>query len=560
MQSLPIVQRELLVLARRRATYWNRFSMGLTVSGLLIWMMTVFIKTQPPAMVGRQLFMVMVMVLFGSALFSGVKNASDSLCAERREGTLGFLFLTDLSGWDVVLGKLAATGMNAVYMLLASCPILALISLMGGIGLVEIAGSAVLLANTLFLSHCVGLLVSTLLRSERACASLTAGIMLALCAYPALIAAVVYLLTEKSMDAPPWPYLAPWYPFTKVGGGFMTGLKAWDLLTSVLWTQAFAWTCLSLAAWRAPRCWQEFGTQKASKEAKARTVSASGFLLRAKRLVPNPVFWLAMRKSHGHWILWLMLATAAGIWSYGIYRYGQDWRNPPAYAFTALVLHLIFKLWVASESGTMIYRDRQSGALELITGTSLPLTAIIHGQQRAIWKQMRGPLAVLLLFDAWVVVDGVHLLRRTSEEVTFWIASAAIFLGTFLLDLATLTWVSLWTSLNATKVNQGPSKAFFGVVGLPAGTYIGLFVLLAMNNFFGFGTGSADRVWILILFLLWPLSFTVWDVILIRRSRRLILQHLREKASERAPVSSDVLERFWKWCTARSGPEKHGWS
>lgn len=92
MQSLPIVQRELLVLARRRATYWNRFSMGLTVSGLLIWMMTVFIKTQPPAMVGRQLFMVMVMVLFGSALFSGVKNASDSLCAEKREGTLGFLF------------------------------------------------------------------------------------------------------------------------------------------------------------------------------------------------------------------------------------------------------------------------------------------------------------------------------------------------------------------------------------------------------------------------------------------------------------------------------------
>ena len=51
--------------------------------------------------------------LTGSAVFycllSGVWFTADCLSEEKREGTLGLLFLTDLKGYDVVFGKLVAT-------------------------------------------------------------------------------------------------------------------------------------------------------------------------------------------------------------------------------------------------------------------------------------------------------------------------------------------------------------------------------------------------------------------------------------------------------------------
>ncbi|HQU46125.1 MAG TPA: hypothetical protein PK867_25150, partial [Pirellulales bacterium] len=40
---------------------------------------------------------------------------ADCISSERREGTLGLLFLTDLRGHDVVLGKLVVAGLGAFY-------------------------------------------------------------------------------------------------------------------------------------------------------------------------------------------------------------------------------------------------------------------------------------------------------------------------------------------------------------------------------------------------------------------------------------------------------------
>ena len=52
---------------------------------------------------------------------------------EKREGTLGLLFLTDLKGYDVVAGKLVANSLNGFYALMAILPVVALALLMGGL-------------------------------------------------------------------------------------------------------------------------------------------------------------------------------------------------------------------------------------------------------------------------------------------------------------------------------------------------------------------------------------------------------------------------------------------
>ena len=59
----------------------------------------------------REIAIALFGVLTGTAvlycLLSGVRSTADCLSVEKREGTLGLLFLTDLKGYDVVLGKLA---------------------------------------------------------------------------------------------------------------------------------------------------------------------------------------------------------------------------------------------------------------------------------------------------------------------------------------------------------------------------------------------------------------------------------------------------------------------
>lgn len=49
--------------------------------------------------VGRMLFTVLTSLAFVAAMSAGMFFASDSLSEEKREGTLGFLFLTDLRGY-----------------------------------------------------------------------------------------------------------------------------------------------------------------------------------------------------------------------------------------------------------------------------------------------------------------------------------------------------------------------------------------------------------------------------------------------------------------------------
>ncbi len=101
------------------------------------------------------------------ALLSGVFFTADSLSSEKRDGTMGLLFLTDLRGYDVVIGKLAATSLHGVYGLLTIFPIIAVPVLIGGISMRQFEREIWVLLDTLFFSLSVGLLISALAREAR---------------------------------------------------------------------------------------------------------------------------------------------------------------------------------------------------------------------------------------------------------------------------------------------------------------------------------------------------------------------------------------------------------
>ena len=130
MTFLPIVERELRVAARQHSTYWMR--MVLALAAIAIGLFLYLARTQiPPQSLAKEIFGGLGGLSLLYCLSSGRRSTADCLSEEKREGTLGLLFLTDLKGYDVVLGKLAATSVGAFYGLLAVLPVLA-IPLLGG--------------------------------------------------------------------------------------------------------------------------------------------------------------------------------------------------------------------------------------------------------------------------------------------------------------------------------------------------------------------------------------------------------------------------------------------
>src|SRR5204862_5081466 len=110
----------------------------------------------------QALFYTISGLAFAYSLIAGAGLTADSLSEEKREGTLGLLFLTDLKGYDVVLGKLTATSVSSFYRLLAIFPILAIPLLLGGVTPGEFQRMILVLVNTLLFSLTAGMFVSAI--------------------------------------------------------------------------------------------------------------------------------------------------------------------------------------------------------------------------------------------------------------------------------------------------------------------------------------------------------------------------------------------------------------
>ena len=165
MSFLPIVMRELNVTSRKPHTYWTRFWAAALISATVFFM--IFANRGPIAQLGRMMFSILSVIIFIYCLLAGVLYTADCLSEEKREGTLGLLFLTDLRGYDVVAGKLFATSIHAVYGLMAVLPLLGIALLVGGLTGTEFWHMTLVLLNTIFFSLSIGMLVSALGHLER---------------------------------------------------------------------------------------------------------------------------------------------------------------------------------------------------------------------------------------------------------------------------------------------------------------------------------------------------------------------------------------------------------
>ena len=205
MTFLHIVERELRVSARKRGTYLSRVSVALVsiVIGGCIFLPSF---DEPEKVVGPRIFIGLSILGLCYCLLAGRRFTVDCLSEEKREGTLGLLFLTDLKGHDVVLGKLAATSLNGFFSLLALLPVLAVPLMMGGVSNSQFWRMALVLVSTFLFSLAVGIYASAKHRTINRAAATNLGLMFLF----ALAIPLLALLTVSYFFHPSRPSLIPW--------------------------------------------------------------------------------------------------------------------------------------------------------------------------------------------------------------------------------------------------------------------------------------------------------------------------------------------------------------
>ena len=256
MVFLPIVDRELRVAARRAGTYWQRFWAAAVV--LVIWFFLVLTSSgMPAAQMGRLTLNSLGILALGFSLFAGAFLTADCLAEEKREGTLGLLFLTDLKAHDVVLGKLAAKSLNALYGLLAVFPVLGLSILMGGVTGAEFARVVLVFLSTIFCSLGIGMMFSA--TGEDARQSLVRALVFLVVmtgVFPALWWCQHLVMRVSAFDflllpSPVWAYMNAFESYYRFSQG---PAQFWASVGILLAVGGF---CLGRAILVLPRAWQE---------------------------------------------------------------------------------------------------------------------------------------------------------------------------------------------------------------------------------------------------------------------------------------------------------------
>jgi len=540
MTFLPIVGRELRVASRRRGTYLNRELAAL--SAILVFAGTLWIEGRaPPKELGSDVFRVLSGLFLFSSVMAGIRYTADSLSEEKREGTLGLLFLTDLKGYDVVFGKLAATSLDAFYGLIAIIPVLAIPFLLGSVSIGEFWRMTLVLANTLFFSLAAGIFVSATSRSARkAMAGTVLLILLIHAVFPAIGAWVAFRQAANSVNTAfllPSVGYAYWMVFDAPYRVDPEGFR-W----SVLLTHGLGWLFLALASVAARHSWQDRPAGAVAARWRQRWQRWSygnaeqRVAFRSRLLNISPCFWLGGRQRLKPTLVWAFLGLSGCLWAWGAFKWRDDWLHEGTYFTTTLLLHIALKFWVASEACQRFGPDHRSGALELLLSTPLSVTEILRGQMLALKRQFLWPALGVLGLDFIFMLAGARHLSSAGDNLWVWFCGAEMVL--LVADMCALGWVGMWVGLTARRVNRAAGATVVRVLVLPGAAWAGLIFILSFTRLWH----RVEDKWAFFLGLWFALGMIV-DVYFGVRARLRLLRDLRTVATQRFVPGRTIF--FW---------------
>ena len=521
----PIAARELSVAARRPSTF------RLRAFGALVALVIFGVASRsnvPPAQLGQTVLSALGIATLGFCMLAGLLLTADSIDSEKQGGTIGLLFLTDLKGYDIVLGKLAAHSVNAFFGLLAIFPVLALPLLLGSVTGLEFSRLLLVFGTTLLFSLSLGLAVSSTTDDPRK----ALGGALILMAVVAGLFPVLWWLQKIVIDSPQldfllWPSPAnvfrcafDTYYRTKFGSG-----DFWHSLQTIWLLTLFA---LASASYITPRSWQTHES-KSRKQQTTRQRKPRGW---EKLEAANPFCRVTIRDWAPSSLANVLLGVTVPIWlCFFLFIPVAPTTGPPVgfivCLFLAFALHGLVKLLVMVESVSRLNLDRGSGALELLLVTPLSIEAIMAAQKASLKAHFARAFFILALLNV-ALASAIYKYRDAVQvDVNDRWMFMELFIGgliVLLADSEASLWVGMWQGLS--------KRQSYKAVAITALQLLGPCWLLAFFSIvtqFNFGS----RAGVAVMFGMWFLAGLVVDALSIRIARSRLKIRFREVAAQR---------------------------
>ena len=549
MTFLPIVERELRVATRRRLTYWSRPAAAAVFAIGFGFLLLVAAEMGGAGIsVGELEFSVLKWGLLIVASLAGVFVTADTLSEEKREGTMGLLFLTDLRGYDIVIGKLVSHSVRVFYGMLAVVPIVGLVLMMGGVTGREFWQVMLVIGNSLVLSLALGMFISSLSRDSMRAMLYALLLSLAIFGGLQLLDMAAASWDERKFTAH-FSLASPGYLLVKTGG---YGFKNYWLCLGI--QHGLAWVLLGLASFATPRTWrdkpQTSGGRWRSLVGGWRFGSRQSRAARRRKILQySPVLWLVSRDRSTFRVLTCLTVLMTFFRTWGIYLQlhlmnepgtpGQQAVEDFSGVFMAIFVGAIF-FWLAGQACRFFVEAMQNGAMELILVTPVSPREIIRAQRAALRRVFLFPVLCTLLLIAGSEGASFWFLQKYASAKISDLEIASLCEGVVLMAgvLAAVSWFGMWAGMTSRKMAWAVLKTLGLVVVTPyiaLGLIQNLVVELLLQRHLGKWGNEllVSGIWLLL------------DLWFILRSRAKLLARFRELA---ARDGRRTRGRFWaRW-------------
>jgi ABC-type transport system involved in cytochrome c biogenesis permease component len=401
MNFLPVMMRELRTLSRHKSTFHIRV---LSAALLLTVSFFVSLDLNSASDSGGQLFAVLHPFIFYTIWLLVPLLVADCLSIEKREGTLGLLFLTPLTGIQIVCAKIVAQIVRSSSIGLAALPILSIAFILGGVGKTQILLLILICSASLFLALAAGLAASACCRYwSRAviCGYLFAFFFLFLQGWltaPGIALPASGFTQSDYFNAVLWGLAFCQQPFDKVAPPF--GGTILSMLEVALFALALLATTIFLCGKHLGRRWQDRPISPLQLWF-TRTFCTPKYLTShlkrwmRRSISRNPVGWLQQRTWSGRMqgMIWLGVAVAISSVAIGDSGFART------YDHVQRVMIWLLEASLALSAAGSFRRERESGVLELLLVSPLRENQILLGRLKGLWSLFI-PSFILILFIA----------------------------------------------------------------------------------------------------------------------------------------------------------------
>jgi len=371
------------------------------------------------------------------ASFAAV-GAASSVAQEKDRRTLLLLLLTRLSGFEVVVGKLTATLLTPMMMLLGALPLFMALPLLGGVSPQQVLGVFVVTAATIVLAGSIGTVVGMWRDKTFQAIAMT---VLSLLMYMGVGEVVAELMVGAPQSitlifSPPRALAAAASPLASLSSETALGVVFFVFSNVVLSTLVLALGVARVRVWNPSRDVRIKAPEPESSDDLEGEGTATDWKARSpKRVWDNPILWREVRTwAYGRKIVVIRVAFVvffmfiAGVLysqvqsGVALEPGGRIGRALPSATIPIAALGVISLVLVNALAVNSVTGERDGLALDLLLATDLSPREFIFGKLLGVLYVAKEMILLPIMLVIFLAACGV----MTYENMVYVILGAVI--------------------------------------------------------------------------------------------------------------------------------------